>query len=69
MASRQSHSLLDVGNRRWAAINGAQDAARDTRARGMTVSELLDRGQELSRTAAEFRRAAWETQRGSYAAA
>jgi hypothetical protein len=64
MARRSVGSLLRPGDPRWMRINRAQAAEDDARSRAATVSELLERGVRLSRTAAELRRAAWEAQRG-----
>jgi len=64
MARRSVGSLLRPGDPRWMHINRAQAAEDDARSRAATVSERLERGVRLSRTAAELRRAAWEAQRG-----
>jgi hypothetical protein len=64
MAVRAKRSLLHPGDPRWKAINRAELAEADARARSLSVAERLDRGSRLSRAAAELRRAAWEAQRG-----
>jgi hypothetical protein len=60
MAGASIKSLLRPGDPRWEQVNREQDAEDDARAHGATVAERLDRGVQLSRTAAELRRAAWE---------
>jgi hypothetical protein len=68
MAAPPGHPLLIPGDPRWTRINDEQAAEQDARARALTVTERLDRGMHLSRTAADLRRAAWEARRGRPAA-
>jgi hypothetical protein len=50
-------------------FDGVEDLEAVARIRALTPAERLDLGVALSRTAAEFRRAAWEAQRATSAAA
>ncbi len=52
-----------------APIDGEGDPEAAARIRALTLAERLELGVALSRTAAEFRRAAWEAQRARSAAA
>jgi hypothetical protein len=64
MAAPSNASLLRPYDLRWKQINAEQDAETATRHRALTVSERLDLGLDLSRFAAELRRAAWEARHG-----
>lgn len=64
MAKPSARSLLQPHDPRWARINAEHDAANAARARSLGVAERLDRGVQLSRSAAELRRAAWEALHG-----
>jgi len=68
MDAMSGSSLLREGDPRWRPINRERDAQDSARSRRLTVTERLDRGSRLSRTAAELRRAAWKAQRGRPAA-
>jgi hypothetical protein len=57
-------SLLRPNDPRWKEINAQQEAEDAARDGALTVAERLDRGMELSRFAAELRRAAWEARDG-----
>jgi hypothetical protein len=60
MLATRGAPLLRPNDPRWKQINAEQEAEAVARHRTMTVSERLDLGLDLSRFAAELRRAAWE---------
>jgi hypothetical protein len=68
VGTRLTNSLLSPGDTRWEEINRLGDAEDSARALKLSIAECLDRGLRLSRTAAEWRRAAWEAQHGHPAA-